>query len=97
VWAQGAFVPPLLPLEIAARRITGERTKAKAMAALEELLPFEILEEVRERGELSANFCAQVKENYQKWRIEPVREKQRQVGKETKNLKRGTKKTQNIS
>ena len=50
------------------------------------------VEEARERGELSADFCAQVKEDYQKWRFEPVREKQRQVGKKTKNLKRGTKK-----
>jgi hypothetical protein len=97
VWDQGAFVPPLVPLETAARRITAERTKAQAMAALEELLPFEMLEEARERGGLSDAFCAQVKGDYQKGRLESVREKQRQVGKETKNLKRGTKKPKNIS
>ena len=62
------------------------------MAALEKFMPA-WLEEARERGELGADFCAQVKEDYQKWRFEPVREKQRQVGKKTKNLKRGTKKT----
>ena len=65
------------------------------MAALEKFMPPWMFEEARERGELSANFCAQVKEDYQKWRFEPVREKQRQVGKKTKNLKRGTKKTKN--
>jgi hypothetical protein len=64
------------------------------MAALEKFMPA-WLEEARERGELSADFCPQVKEDYQKWRLEPVREKQRQVGKKTKNLKRGTKKTKN--
>jgi hypothetical protein len=95
VWDQGAFIPPLLPLETAAVRITGKRNKAQAMAALEKFMPA-WLEEARERGELSADFCAQVKEDYQKWRVEPVREKQRQVGKKTKNLKRGTKKTKNI-
>ena len=35
----------------------------------------------------------ELKEDYQKWRDGPVREKQRQVGRKTKNLKRGTKKT----
>jgi hypothetical protein len=95
VWDQGAFIPPLLPLETAARRITGERNKAQAMAALEELLPSWMLEQARERGGLSGAFCARVKEEYQKWRFESVRQKQRQVGKKTKNLKRGTKKTKN--
>jgi hypothetical protein len=95
VWDHGAFIPPLLPLETAAVRITGKRNKAQAMAALEKFMPA-WLEEARERGGLSADFCAQVKEDYQKWRLEPVREKQRQVGKKTKNLKRGTKKTKNI-
>jgi integrase len=92
LWHQVAFIPPLLPLETAAGRITGKRYKAQAMAALEKFMPPWMLEEVRKRGELSADFCAQAKEDYQTWRFEPVREKQRQVGKKTKNLKRGTKK-----
>jgi hypothetical protein len=95
VWDQGAFIPPLLPLETAAVVITGKRNKAQAMAALEEFMPA-WLEDARERGELSAEFCAQVKKDYQKWRVGPVREKQRQVGKKTKNLKRGTKNPKNI-
>jgi hypothetical protein len=39
VWDQGAFIPPLLPLETAAVRITGKRNKAQAMAALEKFMP----------------------------------------------------------
>ena len=93
LWHQWAFIPPLLPLETAATRITSKRNKAQAMAALKEFLPPEVFERVRERGELGADSCAQLKEDYQKWRDEPVREKQRQVGRKTKNLKRGTKKT----
>ena len=84
VWDQGAFVPPLVPLGTAAVCITGKRNKAQAMAALEKFIP-DWLEEARERGGLGVDFCAQVKEDYQKWRLEPVREKQRQVGKKTKN------------
>jgi hypothetical protein len=95
LWDQGAFIPPLLPLETAAVRITNKRNKAQAMAALEEFMP-DWLEEARERRGLNADFSAQMKEHYQKWRLEPVREKQRQVGKKTKNLKRGAKKPKNI-
>jgi hypothetical protein len=70
-------------------------TRPRRWAALEKFMLASMLERARERGELSADFCAQLKEDYQKWRFEPVREKQRQVGKKTKNLKRGTKKTKN--
>jgi hypothetical protein len=95
VWDQGAFIPPLIPLETAAGLITGKRNKGEAMAALEEFLrsyaPWMLLEEVRERGGLGAEFCAQMKEDYREARRASVREKRRQIGKKTKNLKRATK------
>jgi hypothetical protein len=96
-WTHEPFIPPLLSLEEAACRIAGKPYKGKqletVMDALKEFLSPELFEEARERGGLSAHFCDQVKENYRKWRLEEVREKQQQGGKEKiGNLKRGTKK-----
>ena len=91
LWDQGAFDPPLISLEDAAVHITGnKRNKVQALAALEEFLGESswLLKEARERGELSKDFCAQVKEEYRKWRMEPVREKQRQAGRKSGNLTR---------
>ena len=38
LWYESAFLPPVVPLEEAARRITGERSQAAAWRALERFI-----------------------------------------------------------
>lgn len=91
-WFELAFIPPLLALPGAARRITGERTDGRALAALEKFLTPDGMRVCRKHGGINEGLCESLCGKYRVWRLALGLEKKKQAGRrQKKNLRNSPK------